>query len=350
MKSRNVLIALLLLLPLSLASAQSRSGTVALEQAIALYQQSQFEEALLSFRDITVDPALGSVQGTAYFWVGKTALALNRFDDAERNIDLFLSQYPDNPNVAEAVYLRARLLFLQEEYEEAVIAFSSFVETYPASSFVANAYYWGGESLYALGRFTEAERAFSTVVSQFPTSFRVEAARYRLELIALGLRERELFQLLQWSHEEALRAQDELRRATRDFEEALASYQQQLGGNAPVDSGTVPVAVAEQLTGLQQNVSDLQAELDRQQAREQVLQEQLDRSQSQVFTLQGQVNTLQQRLAAAPGPNDNDDDTPIEQVGDTDIERRLELLRLKEQALDIKEFYLELLIREARGE
>ena len=69
------------------------------------------------------------------------------------------------------------------------------------------------QSLLALGRLDEAAAVFVELLNLYPASVKREAARFRQNEISLMYRERELLDLLKWSHEEYLRdAEDFYRR------------------------------------------------------------------------------------------------------------------------------------------
>jgi TolA-binding protein len=127
------------------------------------------------------------------------------------------------------------LFYLTAEYEAAVQGFGTFLEQFPESDFSANALYWTGEALFELGQLAESRRFFEEVTERYPTSYRVEAARYRQDVIDLEQREDELLTLMQWSHEEYLSALEEFRQKEIAYQEALQSYRDRLSSLAEED-------------------------------------------------------------------------------------------------------------------
>ncbi|MFW6214895.1 MAG: tetratricopeptide repeat protein [Alkalispirochaetaceae bacterium] len=246
-----------------------------LNEGVSRFQQGAFEQGLVRFREALLNAEETSVEADAYFWIAKSAMALNRLEEAEQNLEYYLMNYPDNRYYSEANYQRGRLLFLQEDYQSAIQAFQQFLEEYRDSPFVANAYYWTGESLYELGRLDEAQRIFTTVVREFPTSFRVEAARYRLSLIELKGREEELLRLLRRSHESFLAAQEEFQRRQTGYEEALDEYQERLA------AGATEGARAE-ISRLTSRVRELEEELTSREARVRTLEQEVTRMREQM--------------------------------------------------------------------
>jgi TolA-binding protein len=211
--------------------AQSVEGTRRLAEGLEHFREGEYQEAISSFRSLIFDtgePAGGVATPDAYYWIARSYMALGLLDEAERNLEYFLSSYPDHRLYADAVYQKGRLLFLQGDPESAILELEQFVERYPANDLVANALYWVGESLYSLGRLEEAARVFQKVVDEYPTSYKVTDARYRLSLVEFKKREDELLKLLKWSHEESLRVTEEYKRREKAYEQAISVYQHRL--------------------------------------------------------------------------------------------------------------------------
>lgn len=227
-----VSLVLALLVAASVPAQDSTSDEIALDEmlneGLEAFRTSDFETAMVRFREILLEEPDRETEATAYFWLAKSAMATERLTDAQRNLEYYLRTFPEHGYAVEAAYQRGRLLFMQEDYAAAIEALNRFMDEHPESPFVANALYWSGESLYNLGRLDAARRVFQAVVRDYPRSFRVEAARYRIALIDLDERETELLELLRWSHEEYLQALDEFERREQAYQEAIASYQEQL--------------------------------------------------------------------------------------------------------------------------
>lgn len=234
-----------------------------IQSGIDAFRRSDYTSAILNFREALLDADDSDTEATAYFWLSKSAMALDRLSEAERNLEYYIRSFPDHDFAVEAQYQRGRLLFLQEDYQAAIQALSGFVEAYPDSPFVANAFYWSGESLFKLGRLEEARNVFETVIRDYPASFRVEAARYRVAIIDLSFRERELLNMLQWSHEEYLQALDEFERREQAYRDAIASYQQRLQNAASEDFREEIVRLSTQVRTLQETLRSREAEIRR---------------------------------------------------------------------------------------
>ncbi len=310
-------------------SLWSQIHTNDFNSGIVKYQEEKYSEALSTFRQILLDPQYRNYHGDAYLWIGKTLIAENRFEDAERNIEFFLSNYPNNSNYPEGLYQRGRILFFSMRYESAIVAFSEFTSQYPDHPFAANAYYWTGEALFHTGYLDQAEKLFLIVISEFPKSYRVEAARYRLSVINLSRREQELLNLLQWTQEEYLHYIEGFRTEELEYQEAIRLYQ---AGAAPDSSGLA----ARELEELLRRITQLESENTR--------LRQLNNEQREfVRVLENDVRTIQNNRSSAS--QENLAESQIIRSTDADFQQRLDLLALKEKSLILKENLIENLER-----
>jgi len=294
-----------------------------LQKGIDQYKQSDFQSALIHFREILSNPAYRSFQGDSYFWIAKANISLSRLDEAAKNLEIFLKNHQDNAFYPEGVYEKGRLLFLQGEYESSLQVLQSFLSAYPDSPYVANAYYWAGESLFAMGNLEAAERMFNTVVSQYPTSFRNESARYRLSLIGMKYREEELLKLLKWSHEEYLKALEEFNRRETMYTEAMGAYQRRISA----------------LT-----TRDFQAEIVKLSEQNRVLEAELKQAKTEAEAVRMEKAGLEEAMKAkdkvAPGISQGKPSTGAVTSADEQVDNRRKVLSIKEEALKLKEFYL----------
>ena len=301
-------------LPLSVYGETAPSDT-SLNRGLALFKQNDFGQAILVFESL-VDEARGSeIEPLAVFWLAKSYMAAGDLDAATASMEYFLANFPNHSSHPEAFYQKGRLLYLQGEFESAILVFEEYIRTYPDLEFISNANYWIGESLYTLGYLEEAALVFNRVVNSYPQSFKVEAARYRLSLIAFKKRENELMKLLKYSHEETLKTIEEFQRREKAYEQAIASYQRQITALKQIQAGAeAPDAAAD---AGDVSLLDLKAENAR---------------------LQSLVESLQRQLQTAMTG-----DSGARAAG-TDMEELLRLqeaLKLKEEALKLKESLIE---------
>jgi TolA-binding protein len=292
----------------------------ALQNGISSYQKGSYTDALRSFRRVITDSAYETYQGDGYFWVGKTYIAMNEYDEAARNLEYFLATFDESRLRSEGLYQKGRLLYLQRDYEQAIQVLYGFINQYSDDPYLANAYFWIAESLYSLGHFEEAEKVYTYVADKFPASFKVEAARYRLQLIQFKYRENEIVKLLKISHEEYLEAVDEFLQREKAYEQALSEYQRRLA-----------VVMDE----------DIQSELDKLNAT----------VKEQQVTIAG-LEEQNRQLRASIG--DSAPETPVAEresrIAPTDTDKVRELLEMKAEALELKEFYLGLIEKGGAGQ
>ena len=292
----------------------------ALVSGISAYQNGRYAEALRNFRSLLSNPATEAYQGDGYLWVGKTYIAMNEYSEAAGNIEFFLANFPENRLRPEGIYQKGRLLYLEGDYEASIQILYRFINQYQDDPYRANAYFWIGESLYSLGHFGEAEKVYDHLIEAFPASFKVEAARYRQQLIQFKYREDELVKLLKISHEEYLEAIGEFLQREKAYEQALSEYQKRLA-----------VVLGE----------DTQAELDR-------LNAELNQQRVSVSRLEEENRQLRRDLEAAGSGSASVASSP--RISATDTASVRELLEIKAQALELKEFYLGLIEKGGDGE
>jgi TolA-binding protein len=237
--------------------AQESKESAELSEGMQYFQRGQFQQAIVNFRNIILDPAQEKYHGDAFFWLARTYIVLEQLDDAERSLESFLLNYPDHVYYSEALYLKGRLLFMQDELENSIQVFQNFINTYPKSKFVPNAYFWVGEALFLLGNFDSSMKIFQVLLQQYPQSVKIEAAKYRIDLIKLKRRENELLKLLKMSHEELLKTLEEFQKKERTYEQAIAAYQKKLAASGQADRDKEILRLQEQLQKKEKEIADL---------------------------------------------------------------------------------------------
>jgi tetratricopeptide (TPR) repeat protein len=312
---RNLLIPVFLLVLFSPVYGQNRPAVPdELADGLSAFEDGNLERAVRLF-DAAVDAPGSAYDGHALYWKGRTYLALGRLDDAANTFDQFVNTYSEHPYLEESRYQRARVFYLDNQYEAAIQSLARFLELYPESEFSANALFWTAESLLALGKLDEAERLFREVTVNYPRSFRFEAAQYRLEILELKRRENELLTLLQWSHEEYLQALELYDQREREYREALRTYRSRIAGGGSADVEATISELNSEIAQLERRVADQQQEINALLAR--LRQEGVD--------------------AASPPEEVTESEAPT--AGDAEL--REALRQLREQALELQDALLE---------
>jgi len=230
------------------------SDRAALDTGLRAFGAGENDEAILRLRSILLDHADSELAPDALYWIARAAMGAGRLSEAESNLESYLNGYPEHEYYEEAVYQKGRLLYLQGDYQESIRQFQLFNEAFPRSQYQANALFWTGEALVELGRLDEAERLYRAVITYYPSSFRAEAARNRLDVTAAMRREHRMAELLQWSHTELLRARNEFSAREQAYELALQRYR-------ALDDAVVEAELRRQIDDLMEELRLLEAQL-----------------------------------------------------------------------------------------
>jgi outer membrane protein assembly factor BamD (BamD/ComL family) len=327
MQAKKYLLVLLFAASLGLSLvAEAMDAKASLNKGIDLFGQDRYSEALDLFGKVMSDPKAKAERPEAAYWAVLAYLATGDQSTAGASIDAFVSAYPTSPRVPDLLYQRGRILYTKGDYEAAIKAFAAFAQAAPASDLLPSALYWSGECLYSLGRLEDAERAFTSVVQNYPASVKVEACNYRISLIGLEYRQRELLKLLTWSHEESLRSVEDFRRREKAYEASIALYQKQMA-----DSKRGLISDQERiLADLRAQVADLGSRLAAKEA--------------ELATSQTQIGALQSSLASAQAAAEKAKKEPAAPVITKTAagkDSRSEALAAKSRALDLLAFYIE---------
>lgn len=203
------------------------SASVMFDKGKTYYANGKYLEALYFFNELIKDNSTEYL-GDAWFWSSKSYLASGDIENAEKNLEYFLLNFPRNSNYNEGFYYKGRILFIEKEYEKAIELFNRFIRTNPFSPFVSNSYFWIGECLYNTGHFNEARQMYEKVVTDYKSSYKFEASQYKIELIDLRSREEELLQLIRWSHEESTKTIEEYKNREKSYLQTISAYQKKL--------------------------------------------------------------------------------------------------------------------------
>lgn len=239
---KKIFILYLLVLSTVYPLFSSEEDRVLFEKGQTYYSNGKYLEALYFFNEL-IDGGSSEYEGDSWFWAAKSYMAAGELENAKNSLEYFLLNYPRNSNYSEGYYYKGRLLYLEEEYSKSLDLFNRFIRSSPFSPFVSNAYYWIGECLYSTGNFDEALEMFKKVVNDYPASYKFEASNYKISLIDFRFREKELLQLIRWSHEESLRELEEYRNREKNYLQTIKAYQERIidleSGSSSADSQTL---------------------------------------------------------------------------------------------------------------
>lgn len=223
---RSFLVLVFLILLNSWGTAQT-PGASLLTQGQNAYAKGDYLTALAQFQKLVADPDSRN-KPEPYLWLAKTYFAVLDTKNAALNLDYYFQNFPKDPGRGDALYLQARILYSDGDFQHAIQAFGQYLDLAPTGDQVPNTLFWMAESSFSLGHFDEAAALYTKIVQGYPSSFKLEASRYRLSVIDLRHREEELLKLLQWSHSEAINSEEEFQRREKAYQQALAAYQKRI--------------------------------------------------------------------------------------------------------------------------
>ena len=101
------------------------------KQALTLFEESRFAEALQVFSEIIISFPEGSYTPEAYFWSGELFLAQEMFEDAKISYQYVVDQFPDHQRSPDSLFKIAEILRAQGELDLATILYDNVIENYP---------------------------------------------------------------------------------------------------------------------------------------------------------------------------------------------------------------------------
>ena len=254
---------LILCLSSGLLYSQSSGSSKDLQEGIDFFRDGQYSRAIPLFQSVLANASMDAQKPAAYLLLAKSYMATGKLDEAEHNLEYYLSNYSGSTDYAEALYQKGRLLFMQEDYESSLQVFQGFLSNYPSSTFVSSGWFWVGESLYSLGRLDDAMTVYQKIIRDYPSSVKVEAAQYKVSLIQLRKKEIELSRLLKWSHEDFLKSTEEAQNREKSYEQAIEAYQKRLAAGGGTDDQKTIADLRQQLADKTAEANQLSAKLAR---------------------------------------------------------------------------------------
>jgi len=124
-----------------------------------------------------------------------------RYDDARKNLQRLMNQYPDSELIASARLALAKALFLDKKYEEARTEYQRFLELHPQSDRADEAHYYLGMTNFRMADAPDRDQTttqkaleeFDIVIKQFPDSQYVPDAQQRALAARKKLAEKEVY-------------------------------------------------------------------------------------------------------------------------------------------------------------
>ncbi len=299
--------------------SQTADGRDIIKSGLEKFTKGQYSGAVVDFREILLHPSYEKLYDAAYFWIARSYMEEKLLSKAETNLEFFIQNFSGSRFYPEALYQKGRLLYMQEDYENAIQILYTYLKQYPHASYAANSYFWIAESLYALGQFDKARQLYAYLIKEYPTSYKVETSRYKLSLITLKKHEEELLRLLRLSHEEYLNVVDDFQKREKTYEQALAGYQRKLLAASNNDTKKLLKELNGELAKKDQEIASLNRQL------------------------------MEEKKKGAIPSDSGENTVPQTKSVRKDTEVLSQLLDLKGEALDLKAYYVDWL-RSKAGE
>lgn len=213
--------------------SQSATAETAFQSGVAFYGQSKWLDALTQFRLAREKAETDDDKAEAQYWICLAEQSAANHSTVLQELDLLTQMKGRADRKAEIPYIKGRSFYYLERYDEAIPLLKAYADHIPADSTEnisrkSAGLYWVGECLFALGQLDRAEDVFFTIVRDYPQSVKYEAASYRISLVNQKRIEKELLDLLKWTHEESLKTIEEYQRRERAYNQALIAYQKRI--------------------------------------------------------------------------------------------------------------------------
>ena len=101
------------------------------KQALSLFEESRFAEALEIFSDIIISFPEGNFAADAYFWSGELFLAQEMYEDAKLSYQNVVDQFPNHQRSPDSLFKIAEIYRLQGQQDKAENTYNSVIENYP---------------------------------------------------------------------------------------------------------------------------------------------------------------------------------------------------------------------------
>ncbi|MCR4821349.1 MAG: tetratricopeptide repeat protein [Treponema sp.] len=186
-----------------------------LKQGADAYKNEDWVSAIFFLRKVVSIPGSASDENT--FMLIKSEIYAGEYRQAQKDCELFLSNFPGSPYTEYVMYQKGRLLHLLARNEDAILSLSDFCHQHTASQLYPMALFWIAESFYDEYNFESARGLYERLVNDYPACEKAPAAQYKLDLIERRAREEKLLYLLKVIGEENLSTREEYERQLRVY-------------------------------------------------------------------------------------------------------------------------------------
>lgn len=162
---------------------------VALRTARRHLINGDYEAAVAAFQTVLIQPpetVPAEVRATAAYGLGETAMREGLFSEAVTTLTNFMAQYPADPRIPQAYFLRGDALSGQSQWQAAIADFEQYLTLRPGviDSYVHERM---GDAYFALARFTEALENYEQAIQDGRSLVPLLALREKVAQIYLNI-------------------------------------------------------------------------------------------------------------------------------------------------------------------
>ena len=101
------------------------------KQALTLFEESRYAEALEIFSEIIISYPDGSFAPEAYFWSGELFLAQEMFEDAKISYQNVANQFPAHQRSQDSLFKLAEIYRIEGDSESAISLYDRVINEFP---------------------------------------------------------------------------------------------------------------------------------------------------------------------------------------------------------------------------
>ena len=101
------------------------------KQALTLFEESRYAEALEIFSEIIISYPDGSFAPEAYFWSGELFLAQEMFEDAKISYQNVANQFPAHQRSQDSLFKLAEIYRIEGDLESAISLYDRVINEFP---------------------------------------------------------------------------------------------------------------------------------------------------------------------------------------------------------------------------
>ncbi|OHV11944.1 tol-pal system protein YbgF [Kushneria phosphatilytica] len=116
------------------AGDNNKDAREAYQDAFALVQQRQFDQAIDAFEKFNQQYSDTPLKGNAYYWLGELYSAKSQLDKSARAFQTVIDDYPKSSKVSDAIYKLGLVRARQGESDQAQKLLQRVIKEYPDSN------------------------------------------------------------------------------------------------------------------------------------------------------------------------------------------------------------------------